>query len=116
MRRISLPTLRAAFWTLRSLFEARRQLRAGNFRNVRIAPPPALPEAAERGVQAILRRLPMTCLERSLVLQRWLTSHQRPAAVIIGVARSSGKYHAHAWLDGEPSPEAFHELVRLPAP
>jgi Transglutaminase-like superfamily len=116
VRRLSLPTLRAALWTIRALLQARRQLRRGNFREVRITAPPALPAGAERGVYGILRRLRNTCLERSLVLQRWLAANERPAAVIIGVTRSSGAYHAHAWLEGEPGAEAFHELVRLPAP
>jgi hypothetical protein len=116
MRRFSLPTLRAAFWTARALIQARRQLRRGNFRDVRIAPPPPLPDVAERGVHGVLRRLPNTCLERSLVLQRWLTARHRPTDVIIGVARSSGAYHAHAWVDGEPGADGFQELARLPAP
>jgi transglutaminase superfamily protein len=116
MRRFSVPTIRAASWTVRALLQARRQLRRGNFRNVEIAPPPLLPAGSERGVHGILRRVPNTCLERSLVLQRWLTTRSQPADVVIGVARGSDTYHAHAWLDGAPEGEGFHELVRLPAP
>jgi hypothetical protein len=116
MKRFSVPTLRAAFWTARALFQARRQLRRGNFRNVEIATPPILPFGSERGVHGVLRRLPNTCLERSLVLQRWLSRRSRPTDVIIGVARGSDTYHAHAWLDGAPEGDAFHELIRLPAP
>ena len=109
-------TLRAALWTVRALLQARRQLRQGNFREVELPAPPALPPMSERGVHAVLRRLPNTCLERSLVLQRWLGARSKPADVIIGVARTNGTYHAHAWLEGEPDGDSFHELIRLPAP
>jgi hypothetical protein len=118
MKRFTLRKIHGAVWAVRALLQARRQLRDGNFMNVRISAPPGQVGDLDAGVYAVLRRLPSTCLERSIVLQRLLSSRDRAADVVIGVARSNGKYHAHAWLEGEPVGDnlVFHELVRLPAP
>jgi hypothetical protein len=77
-----------------------------------------LPELAVRGVRAILRRRPNTCLERSLIMQRWVGAFGRTPDVIVGVCGPSGSFRAHAWLDGDPDgdEQPFHELLRLPAP
>ena len=116
MKRLDLPSVRAAVWTLRALLATRSQLRRGQIEGVRIPPPPRLPERAVRGVNAILRRRPNTCLERSLVLQRWSATFGKAPDVIIGVSGPSGSFRAHAWLDGEPDGEEqpFHELFRIP--
>ena len=78
---------------------------------------PRLPERAERGVRALLRRLPSTCLERALVLQRWHEAQGNAREVVIGVKRPEGSFHAHAWLDGAPDPDlaSYEELMRIPA-
>jgi transglutaminase superfamily protein len=116
LRRIDVPTLRAALWTLRALRTTRAQLRCGQIDGLRIPPPPPLPEGAARGVRAILRRRPNTCLERSLVLQRWIGTFGDAPDVIVGVSGPSGAFRAHAWLEGEPdgADQPFHELLRLP--
>jgi hypothetical protein len=108
-------TLRAAWWTLRALKRARGELRAGRLRGIALAPPPPLPTDADRGVHAILRRRPNTCLERSLVLQRWLAAHGQPRDVVIGVNAPSRGFRAHAWIEGEANPGSaeLQELVRL---
>ena len=115
-RPLDVPTLRAAAWAVRALRQTRRELRAGALRQIDVLAPPSLPEAAGRGVGFVLRRVNPTCLERALVLQRWLSAHRRPTDVIIGVARPNGAYRAHAWLEGEPAGETpYEELTRIPA-
>ncbi|HEY8726362.1 MAG TPA: lasso peptide biosynthesis B2 protein [Gaiellaceae bacterium] len=118
MRRIDVPTLRAALWTLRALRATRRQLRRGQINGIQIPAPPRLPEPAVRGVRAVLRRRPNTCLESSLILQRWAGTFGNAPDVIVGVTGRRGSFRAHAWLDGESGgvEQPFQELLRLPGP
>lgn len=118
MRRYDFSTLRAALWTVRSLVRARRLLRAGELERVqsRLSEPPRVPDPADRGVYAILRRKPNTCLERALVLQRWLASRGTPRDVVIGVSGGTRDFKAHAWLEGEAVSPSFTEVTRLPTP
>ncbi|MGU3432756.1 lasso peptide biosynthesis B2 protein [Actinomycetes bacterium M1A6_2h] len=95
--------MRAAVWTFRSCRQAKRALRVSGIRTV-VPPPPRLSAGDRRGVDAVLRRLSPTCLERSLVLQRWLASNSVQSEVIIGVRKESQDFTAHAWLDFETSP------------
>lgn len=114
MRRL-VAIVRAACWTLLALSRTRAQLRAGRLRDFALAPPPPLPSEAERGVHAVLRRRPHSCLERSLVLQSWLAAHGQRRDVVIGVRAPSSGFRAHAWLDGEAKSGSvdFQELIRL---
>lgn len=111
--RWDVATLRAAWWTRRALARARRRLRRDGLA-ARINSPPPLPPGAIRGVRAILRRQPNTCLERALVLQRWLAAHDAPYDVVVGVSRREG-FQAHAWLEFESTPTTarFSEITRL---
>lgn len=77
--------------------------------------PPRLPAHAGRGVNAVLRRAPSTCLERALVLQRWLADHGTDKDVVVGVT-GRDDFRAHAWLEGEAVDEQFQELTRLRPP
>jgi hypothetical protein len=113
--RLDPAVLRAAWWTARSLRRARRQLRRGAFADLRLSPPPELPERAVRGVLAVLRRTSPTCLERALVLQRWFAAHGSSRDVVIGVMAPADGFAAHAWLDGEDDTCRYSELTRLPA-
>jgi hypothetical protein len=116
VRRIDTPTLRAAWWALRSLRRARRRLRSRGLNEFSLEPPPSLPAAAGRGVHAVLRRVPQTCLERALVLQQWHAAHGERREVVIAVGRPDGGFRAHAWLDGEPgAASGLEELTRVPA-
>ena len=110
------PTLRAAWWTLWSLLAARRRLRSNGINGFHLRPAPPLPESAGRGVNAVLRRVPQTCLERALVLQRWHADHGRERDVVIAVRGPARGFAAHAWLDGEPDGElgVYEELLRVP--
>jgi hypothetical protein len=114
LRGLDAPTLRAAWWALRSVRSARRQLNRTGLRNVRLPRVPALPEEAGRGVHAVLRRQPATCLERALVLQRWRAAHGDAQDVVVGVLAPSEGFSAHAWLADEPHDgEGFRELLRV---
>ena len=97
---------------MRSLRRVRRQLRAGELEDVSIDGPPELGWTAGWGVDAVLRRTRTSCLERSLVLQRWLAARGEHRDVVIGVRAPSASFRAHAWLDGEPSGD-YDELRRL---
>jgi hypothetical protein len=106
-------TLRAAWWTHRALRRARAGLRDGALRSVPLPAPPRL-GGHERGVRFVLRRGEPSCLERSLVLQRWLVAQGDPRDVVIGTTGATG-FEAHAWLDGDESGvERFTEITRLP--
>jgi hypothetical protein len=106
-------TLRGAWWALRAVVAAHRQLRTRPFDAVRLpAPPLGLPAAGERGVYAALRRLKPSCFERSLVLQRWLCYRGDFRAVVIGVTAEGGGFSAHAWLEGEHAP-GYEEIARV---
>ncbi|WP_082522703.1 lasso peptide biosynthesis B2 protein [Geodermatophilus sp. Leaf369] len=117
--RLAPATLRAAWWARTAVRRARRALAADGVDAV-VAPPPALPAGARRGVEAVLRRTAPTCLERSLVLQAWLAAHGVPCEVVVGVAGSTGGdggVRAHAWLDVEahdPVARGYREIHRLP--
>jgi hypothetical protein len=115
LRRLDLPTLRAAWWTLRALHRTRIALRTRPIGDVIVDAPPTLPDHAGRGVNAILRRVPNTCLERALVLQRWLSEHGVAKDVVVGVT-GPRDFRAHAWLEGERVDHEFQELTRMPAP
>lgn len=113
---------RAAWWALLSVRQARRQLRDGVARPV-LRPPPALPDRAGLGVDAVIGRLGASCLEGALVRQRWLAAHGIDRDVVIGLP--SGNFGAtpahapaHAWVDGfEAVASAEHlELHRIPSP
>lgn len=93
-----LPTLRAAGWGLRALRQLRREL-PGNGLTVRVMAPPAVPSASLRGIELALRMRRATCLERSLVVQRWLLARGREHDVVVGVAGGAEALDAHAWID-----------------
>lgn len=115
-RRPDLPTLRAALWALLALRRTRRALRQSRLDEVRVLPPPVLPESASRGVRAVIRRWDPTCLESALVLQAWDAAHGEARDVVIGV-NIAGEFKAHAWLEGEPAYRIgpYEELLRVPA-
>lgn len=114
-RRPTVRELRAALWTLRAVRSARRQLRRSGYEGLTLPRVPNLPRSASRGVNAVLRRLPATCLERAVVLQRWRTAHGDPHEVVVGVTGTHDEFRAHAWLDDESPADivVFRELVRL---
>jgi hypothetical protein len=115
LRTLDRATLRAAWWTVTQLESVRRQLPRTAYADVRVEEPPPLPRSAGRGVEAVLRRTPATCLQRALVLQRWLRAQGVARDVVIGVTGATD-FRAHAWVEGEHRPDEFRELTRIPAP
>jgi len=117
-RRARFPAfLVGARWALRAWLRSRRQLRRGGLQAVDIPPPPLDLPGADNGVARVLRAVPASCLERSLVRQRWDAAHGRPRDVIIGVRGGSSDFGAHAWLDGDrEEPGVFTTLTRWPPP
>ncbi|MGH9166972.1 MAG: lasso peptide biosynthesis B2 protein [Acidimicrobiia bacterium] len=114
---LDLPTLAAAWWTVRVLHRLRRDLRRRPLTELILPAPPRLAPASIRGVLGVLRRRPHTCLQRALILQRWMAAQGDDRDVVIGVNSPREQFRAHAWVDGEPSchQEVYRELVRLPA-
>jgi hypothetical protein len=112
--------LRAAWWAQRALRRTRRELEGGGIERVpALSPPPSLPPAAIRGVLTVLHRRRASCLERSVVLQRWHAAHGQPLDLVIGVSPGPDRFGAHAWLEGEHPPHGqaegdFQEIHRLP--
>lgn len=111
-------SVRASRWAWGALRRARVDLRRDGV-HATVGPPPSLPARAGPAVLATLRVGRATCLERSLVLQRWLAAHGHPHDVVVGVAGTDG-FAAHAWLAGWPGDdgagEGYQELTRLPPP
>lgn len=118
-RRVDLPTLRAAWWTVRSIRRVRRSLDRDGLETVQRLPSvPPVDEPARRGVNAVLRRSRETCLVQSMVIQAWESAHGRPRDLIVGVTSPSVDFEAHAWLEGDPPPpeeDGYQELLRRPA-
>ena len=110
--------LAAAWWTLRALRAARRRLRTADAAPIAVAPPPALPRSAVRGVNAVLRRSRATCLVKASVRQAWHAAQGSPRDLVIGVTAPAAGFRAHAWLDGDPESASgeYAELSRRPAP
>jgi hypothetical protein len=117
LRHLNVSTLRAAWWTARSVRSLRADLRADGLR-AELAPPPRLPATASPGVTATARALHATCLERSFLLQKWLLAHGSPHTLVIGVPSPAGDepFVAHAWLEGHDRADddaGYAEFVRL---
>jgi hypothetical protein len=111
-RGVGPSTLIAAWWALRALRVARRDLRRMPVGRLRLPIPPPLPHRAARGVTGVLIIRGASCLERSLILQRWLAAHEQPCDVVIGVTAPTAGFEAHAWLEGEPA-RGYHEVARV---
>ncbi len=116
LAKVDVPTLRAAWWTVRALRRARSGLRSDGLARVDLPAVPAVGDEAQRGVAAVLRRCSNTCLEQATVRQAWHAAHGRHRDVIIGVKAPKEDFGAHAWLEGDPpsAAEGFSELTRRP--
>ena len=114
--RFAPQTLRAAWWALRAMRRARKDLKTAGLQ-AKVAAPPRLPWGARFGVIGVLDRADPTCLERALVLQKWLEAHDVLRDVVIGVKNDEGgKVAAHAWVEGvTPYVESvqYREIHRL---
>lgn len=109
-----MAAVRAAWWTLRALIVARRELRSGQFDRIKFPSVPQLPPSAIRGVTGVLSRVGTTCLEQATIRQAWHAAQGSYRDLVIGVTAPSLEFQAHAWLDGDPPchSETFQELLR----
>jgi hypothetical protein len=111
LRRADPVVLLGAAWAVWAVRSTRRALRRVEFDQARPRPPRLLPRRGGRGVDAVLRRLEPSCLERSLVLQAWLMTVGDAPEVVIGVTGAQD-FKAHAWLEGEPE-RGYVEIARV---
>jgi hypothetical protein len=78
--------------------------------------PPSLPVDAVRGVRVAAKLGRASCLERSLLLQRWYSDHGIAYDVLVGIDTTGGDFKAHAWLEGHDGPQdEYTVLTRRPA-
>ena len=113
-----MASVREPWWTLRAVRTSRRGLRLPGFGADRLPPPPPVAVGAGHAVRGVLRRRPQTCLVEAVVLQRWYAAHDDRRDLVIGVTSPAQGFHAHAWVDGDPTCHSagFVELLRRPAP
>lgn len=116
LRIVDVSILRAAWWAARSIRRLRVDLRINGL-EAELKAPPALPSSAVSGVNATARCMRASCLERSLLLQKWLLAHGSPHTLVIGVpAPTDGPFIAHAWLEGHDRADdgrGYAQLLRL---
>jgi hypothetical protein len=112
-RHADVPTIRAALWATRALRGIRAALPADGLEVV-VRPPPDLPPHAIRGLKAVVWVSRATCLERSLLLQRWLAAHGALHPLVVGTSVAGG-FQAHAWVRGvDEEPAGYEDLVTVP--
>ncbi len=118
VRRWRLADVRAAGWTLRALRGVRRDLVVRPLEQVDLPAAPPGPARARRVVQSVLRVRHATCLERSLVVQRWWATQGTAVDLVVAVTAPGQGFHAHAWLETDPDSALQHErmdeILRLP--
>ncbi|UQX87873.1 lasso peptide biosynthesis protein [Jatrophihabitans telluris] len=115
MWRLRPTVLLAAAWALTCLVIVRRRLRREGVRATCPAAP-RLPMKAYPGVSAVISRLSPTCIERALIIQSWLTAHERYHDIVVGIPTGGMSTEtAHAWVDGfEPeSAVKYTEIHRI---
>ncbi len=103
--------LRAAWWAYAALRDLRRQLRENS--DIRTVAVRNLPNRAAVERSRLRTGETAPCLERSLVVQRWLAAHGVQCEIVIGVGGSSSDFRAHAWLDCDPDGAGYGEILRL---
>ncbi len=116
VRTLGRDDARALLWTQRVFGEVRRELRAHGTNASVPAPPAGLSLWSGHQVSRYLRWRRATCLERSLILQRWLAAHGKLVPVVIGVGTTDDVFAAHAWLPGfDPETEyvGYREISRI---
>jgi hypothetical protein len=120
-RRIAIavdPTsIRVGAWAWRAHRRGRDQLRRTGLTDLDLPAPAAERPKDRRAVLAVLRLRGATCLERSLVLQRFDAAAGRARVLIVGVTGPGDGFRAHAWLDGDRQGDTeLREIVRVAAP
>lgn len=106
--------IRAVLWAARAVRSTRRQLRRRPVTSLVLPRAPRVSPGCSGAVDRVLGHSGATCLERSLVLQRWLAGQGIARDLLIGVRVGTGGFAAHAWLEGDPQAAPFREILRLP--
>ena len=101
----------SVLWTELSLRRVRREL-ADRRVTARVPPSILVSPLSTRAAAGWLRARRASCLERSLIMQRWLFAGGEPHDVLIGVASSTSPISAHAWLDNEAAP-GYQVIARV---
>ncbi len=118
LRRWRPADLRAAGWAWRALRGVRRHLPTRPLEQVEVPPAPAGDPRTRRAVESVLRTRHATCLERSLVVQRWWSGQGVAVDLVVAVTAPGQGFHAHAWLESDPDAARQHdrmdEIVRVP--
>lgn len=102
------PPWSVLLWTEVALGRLRRELPAKGLR-AGVVEPLWANHRLTFLVMGWLRVRGATCLERSLILQRWLATTGRSHDVLIGVGGAGREVVAHAWLDHEDA--RGHEIL-----
>ncbi len=87
-------------WTFDALVSVRRQLAETGMEQVDPFRSPGR-AITERSVEIILQRNSASCLERSLVRQRYYLAKGQNRDVIVGVSPPKDGFRAHAWVSGD---------------
>ncbi|MDQ1701979.1 MAG: hypothetical protein QOF57_1231 [Frankiaceae bacterium] len=106
-----------AHWALRTTRYVHRQLPAGPLERLTVPPAPRTSGVGGRIVRLVLWGMRATCLEESLVLQRWFADNGTLYDIVIGVKSPREAFAAHAWLErpGALTQTQFREMTRVPA-
>lgn len=109
--------MKAGLWTIHALYVTVRRLRTRPIEQLRVPRAPSLGLDATRGVDVVLRLTRATCLQASVVRQRWYAEQGVVRDVVIGVTSPRTSFKAHAWLEGpgETSDSEYTVITRLPA-
>ena len=95
----------AGMWAARALRQVRRELPRSGLATYATPPPDGLPPRTVSVVRIVLKLGRASCLQRTIVLQRWLSAHGRHHDIMIGVPDALDGFIAHAWLERYDPPE-----------
>jgi hypothetical protein len=100
-------------WAWRALSRLRLEMPTLGVEVLVKAPPVRKSRRSGAALLCVLRLRRATCLEQSLLRQRWLRQLGVERELVIGVRREEAQFGAHAWLDGDNDADGFFELCRL---
>jgi hypothetical protein len=116
VRRKYRERLAAARWAVAAKRHVHRALPAGPVEQLTVPPAPRTSAVGGRLVRLVLRVTRATCLEKSLVLQRWFADNGTTYDIVIGVKSPREGFAAHAWLErpGELTQTNYRAMTRIP--
>jgi hypothetical protein len=104
-------------WAWRTTRLVHRRLPAGPLESLVVPAAPRTAGVGTRIVRLVVRVQRATCLEESLVLQRWFADNGSLYDIVIGVKSPREGFVAHAWLErpGALTHTQFRAMTRVPA-